>query len=253
MSSIQKLGSLFRSEMHKVSQYNIGFGNTALAQITSGNGLKIDGLDYTIPHSDYLISKSCAEALTPGKRVLVAFFNDEPIVVDIVGQNLKKHDHNGVYSTVSDFNNLSKAVENIGTQQQAQGGLIGETSQFISSLADNVVQQGTSGEWTYRKWSSGIAECWMTSESAVRTFGSDSYHGMYVSNQGHYYSFPKGLFVENASVSVTFSNEEYNGGYGAPFAIVRAGNNWGVDIVLLDYSGSDRKGYFSIIAKGRWK
>lgn len=29
-----------------------------------------------------------------------------------------------------------------------------------SSLADFVVQQGTSGIWTFRKWKSGIAECW---------------------------------------------------------------------------------------------
>ena len=26
--------------------------------------------------------------------------------------------------------------------------------------ADYVVEQGTSGIWTYRKWNSGIAECW---------------------------------------------------------------------------------------------
>lgn len=29
-----------------------------------------------------------------------------------------------------------------------------------SPLADFVIQQGTSGIWTYRKWKSGIAECW---------------------------------------------------------------------------------------------
>ena len=29
-----------------------------------------------------------------------------------------------------------------------------------SPLTDFVIQQGTSGAWTYRKWKSGIAECW---------------------------------------------------------------------------------------------
>lgn len=29
-----------------------------------------------------------------------------------------------------------------------------------SGTADRVVEQGTSGIWTYRKWNSGIAECW---------------------------------------------------------------------------------------------
>lgn len=43
-----------------------------------------------------------------------------------------------------------------------------EVSDFVDSLdvggsgvaVDLVVEQGTSGIWTYRKWSSGIAECW---------------------------------------------------------------------------------------------
>ena len=30
-------------------------------------------------------------------------------------------------------------------------------------VADYVVEQGTSGIWTYRKWNSGISECWLNS------------------------------------------------------------------------------------------
>lgn len=30
----------------------------------------------------------------------------------------------------------------------------------IGDGADFIVEQGTSGIWTYRKWSSGICECW---------------------------------------------------------------------------------------------
>ena len=32
----------------------------------------------------------------------------------------------------------------------------------VGSTVDYVVAQGTSGIWTYRKWNSGIAECWST-------------------------------------------------------------------------------------------
>ena len=42
-------------------------------------------------------------------------------------------------------------------------------------LADFVVEQGTSGIWTYRKWYSGIAECWgvyTMSSAATQTWGS---------------------------------------------------------------------------------
>lgn len=31
---------------------------------------------------------------------------------------------------------------------------------FKTDGADYIVEQGTSGIWTYRKWNSGIAECW---------------------------------------------------------------------------------------------
>lgn len=34
-------------------------------------------------------------------------------------------------------------------------------------VSDTVVAQGTSGIWTYRKWSSGIAECWGRTSSAT--------------------------------------------------------------------------------------
>jgi hypothetical protein len=31
---------------------------------------------------------------------------------------------------------------------------------LIQQATDFIVEQGTSGIWTYRKWNSGIAECW---------------------------------------------------------------------------------------------
>lgn len=37
-------------------------------------------------------------------------------------------------------------------------------------LADYIVEQGTSGIWTYRKWNSGIAECWGLYTNSSITF-----------------------------------------------------------------------------------
>ena len=35
--------------------------------------------------------------------------------------------------------------------------------QIMNYIADNtIVDQGTSGDWEYRKWSDGTAECWAT-------------------------------------------------------------------------------------------
>lgn len=35
-----------------------------------------------------------------------------------------------------------------------------DTSKNSQTSSDYVVEQGTDGIWTYRKWNSGIAECW---------------------------------------------------------------------------------------------
>lgn len=36
----------------------------------------------------------------------------------------------------------------------------GKVMQMPAAIADYVVEQGKSGTWTYRKWESGVAECW---------------------------------------------------------------------------------------------
>lgn len=55
-----------------------------------------------------------------------------------------------------------------------------EVSDFVDSLeaqganlADYVVEQGTDGIWTYRKWNSGIAECWGKTEVASYTYAAN--------------------------------------------------------------------------------
>lgn len=39
---------------------------------------------------------------------------------------------------------------------------------------DYIVEQGTSGGWTYRKWNSGLAECWRNSTGSIPSGWSSS-------------------------------------------------------------------------------
>lgn len=80
----QKLGSLLRSQIHEVCKYNIGLGDTVLGVIKDGKGLKMDGVDYTIPKGDYLVCKACSSSLAVGNRVLVNICGNDPVVVDII-------------------------------------------------------------------------------------------------------------------------------------------------------------------------
>lgn len=61
--------------------------------------------------------------------------------------------------------------------------------------ADWIVEQNTVGAWTYRKWNSGIAECWgqFVDSSTIETESL----GMYRS-QGIQPTYPTGLFVGDA-------------------------------------------------------
>lgn len=61
-----------------------------------------------------------------------------------------------------------------------------------SAVADYVVAQGTSGIWTYRKWNSGLSECFgglNVSPSSPSTEGSLYFKAVSV-------SYPTGLFLE---------------------------------------------------------
>ena len=47
-----------------------------------------------------------------------------------------------------------------------------------NAVADFVVEQGEKDGWTYRKWKSGIFECWMRKKSVEFTYGTNQ-SGLY--------------------------------------------------------------------------
>lgn len=64
------------------------------------------------------------------------------------------------------------------------------------TCADYVVEQGVDGIWTYRKWNSGISECWglytATLTNYASSVGSASLYGYKTES----ISFPTDLFIE---------------------------------------------------------
>lgn len=74
-------------------------------------------------------------------------------------------------------------------------------------MADHVVSCGTSGIWSWRKWASGISECFGTTESRNYTFPL-SYGGLYQSTENYNegrnsVAYPSGLFISPPTVSAT--------------------------------------------------
>lgn len=56
------------------------------------------------------------------------------------------------------------------------------TSSGGSSSADNIIAQGTTGKWTWRKWASGIAEMWATFDVGELVMTSQTWGGLYTAS-----------------------------------------------------------------------
>lgn len=97
-------------------------------------------------------------------------------------------------------------IQTIGTDLNT--GVITYKAKESTNTIDYIVEQGTTGIWTYRKWNSGIAECW----------GKQTVSTVFVSNIGGvspplYYSktpFPSieypFEFVEQPNIAAVLSN-----------------------------------------------
>lgn len=114
--------------------------------------------------------------------------------------------------------------------------------------ADYIVSQGTSGIWTFRKWASGVAECWLESELTLT--GSTPVAYM---NDSAYYSYatfdlpftfktqPRAVADGSLGTGMGFVNVLVGSGYSEITAYV-TGNQNSAAITIR-----------SMIVTGRWK
>ena len=64
----------------------------------------------------------------------------------------------------------------------------------LGLIADYVVEQGTSGIWTYEKWASGKAVCFGKNRTQTDTWVT--WGSLYEANPYPTFTFPSGLFIE---------------------------------------------------------
>lgn len=73
---------------------------------------------------------------------------------------------------------------------------------ILQNLAkrDHIVEQGTSGIWTYRKWASGLAECW--GKKSVNVTSWSQFGNVYEGLPGAgVQQYPSGLFNERPTLT----------------------------------------------------
>ena len=116
------------------------------------------------------------------------------------------------------------------------------------NLADYVVEQGTSGSWTYRKWASGVAECWLESELTLT--GSTPVANM---NGSAYLSYV------DVDLPFTFKTQPRgmaNGVLGTGTGFVNVWCRNGYNEITVYVTGNQNSAAITIrlmIVTGRWK
>ena len=102
---------------------------------------------------------------------------------------------------------------------------------------DYIVEQGTSGIWTYRKWNSGIAECWGTEKKTAT-----------VTYQEFIMSYPSGLFSETPLIVTS------GGALGRPNAYGVYANAYTKEAAdLYVYTAGSSPAWIYMYVIGRWK
>ena len=114
-----------------------------------------------------------------------------------------------------------------------------------SPVADYVVEQGTSGVWFYRKWNSGLAECWTHSALTVRGAHWADVLGGY--GYSIILSFPQNLFTNVMTVIANGST-----GTGTGFALTSSSNKNNVTVIVVG-NQEDNQLTIQVEAKGYWK
>lgn len=108
-------------------------------------------------------------------------FNELSEQVDSVEQSLTN------YTPKSDFNQLDADVDSLSSSFNTH------KSEFntLKSTVDNLIEEGTSNGWFYRKWSSGRAECWktLTHNTTITTAWGSFYHGTATTRQTYPFNF----------------------------------------------------------------
>lgn len=113
-------------------------------------------------------------------------------------------------------------------------------------MTDFVVEQGTTGIWAYRKWNSGIAECWGTASVSVLC-KNQSGSGYFTDDLT--VALPTDLFIENGVVNLNchdywswIAKAHMSQAKNVSFRVARSSNYTQTYTTSIDIS-----------AKGRWK
>lgn len=124
---------------------------------------------------------------------------------------------------------------------------------FIRGISDYVVEEGTSGIWTYIKWNSGKAECWGTKSlsSTLSTAWGNSYISSKMARQSYPFTFAarpiEQVTIRASTSSAVWVTSDSNGNS------MNTTTQTGMYFATREGSASTHTLYFDYFVSGRWK
>lgn len=222
---------------------------------TIGGRNSITSITYTITNSD-TGTAFASGTLTDGQTIIVNnVLEENAYVVTIIAT-----DTVGTKSTARTIA-VSKSITTFHLAENGLGVGIGtecnQTNALTinpdwnlyagNKLSDYIVEQGTSGIWTWRKWKSGIAECWGidTLSGAWSTWGSIYFLEKFI-------YFPSGLFISAPQVNADPQGSTQSSWCG--IYTVNTTKDGTARALFRPTAGDGSKEFkISVSARGRWK
>ena len=135
-------------------------------------------------------------------------------------------------------------------------GVLAEDAFYLTpdTTADFVVEQGISGNFVYRKWDSGIAECWgIATDTFQRPADAEAAFGSFYPFISEHVALPDGLFTKVSAVNVTCNQPDLCNcilGCTMVLSADMALKQW---VYVKDAPFAAFEVAYEICAKGRWK
>lgn len=118
---------------------------------------------------------------------------------------------------------------------------------------DYVVESGKSGEWWYRKWKSGRAECGIDDKNFGNVAHTEAWYGMYVSAQLNFGAYPF-AFASRPFATITFQSNTGTEHKSYISYVSSTSTTTSPKFLLVDpNSGTATAAHFGIFVVGRYK
>ena len=127
--------------------------------------------------------------------------------------------------------------------------MFGTAAGTSTNAQDYVIEHGTSGNWRYKKFSSGQSEAWYTGTVSIST--NTAWGSMYFSGDPTQISIPTGIFNSRPTVNINVGNNSYM--LGASTLTGTSANNVSFYIYNSRQISTNFTIYVDIHCSGTWK